>query len=362
MRLVGVTLAMLSASLETSSHVDARGFSDRDGVCAHPPHGFVKPAVSDAIGGSSASPVRCGVVVLSFNPSLQGRLVGLFERWALHVFVLLTIGISWPAWGVLAVYDLEPGLNLAGALWLLGGLGPPLAAVVVVGVTEGIDAVRQLLGRLLTWRVAGRWYAVALMLPGAVVAVALIIDALVYEVSTPLPSLDLLPLFVGSIVANMLIGGGLEEIGWRGFALPRLQAAYSALTASLILGVVWIAWHAPLFVVPGAIQAELSPLPFLIQGLALAVVFTWVCNSTDGSLLLVVLLHGTVNAWLTSVWFLRGDVSATTLWVFAGLLGVVAVSLVVVYGPAHLSRSDRQTAGPSGSDSTATVTDESGAR
>jgi membrane protease YdiL (CAAX protease family) len=272
------------------------------------------------------------------------------ERWPLQVFVLMTVAISWPAWGVLAVYDLQPGLNLAGILWLLGGLGPPIAAIVVVGLSEGIRAVQQLLGRLVTWRVEGRWYAVAVLLPGAVVAAALIIDALLYDVLTPLPSFGLLPLFIGSIAANMLLGGGLEEIGWRGFALPRLQAEYSALTASLLLGIVWIAWHAPLFVVPGAIQAELRPLPFLIQGLALAVVFTWLYNSTRGSLLLVVLLHGTVNAWLTSVWFLRGGVSSTTLWVFAGLLAVIAICLVVVYGREHLSRHHRQVSVTSGSE------------
>ena len=273
--------------------------------------------------------------------SSVGRIV---ERWSLHVFILLTVMISWPTWGVLAVYDLEPGLNLAGGLWLLGGLGPPIAAVVVVALSEGISAVRQLLARLVMWRVERRWYAVAILLPGTVVIAALIIDGLWYDVSTPLPSFGLLPLFIGSIVANMLIGGGLEEIGWRGFALPRLQIEYSALTASLLLGVVWIAWHAPLFVVPGAIQAELSPLPFLIQGIALAVVFTWLYNSTRGSLVLVVLLHGTVNAWLTSVWFLRGGVSSTTLWMFAGLLGVIAICLVVVYGSEHLSRHHRQIA------------------
>jgi membrane protease YdiL (CAAX protease family) len=270
-------------------------------------------------------------------------IVGTIDRWSLHVFVLLTVAISWPAWGGLAVYNLEPGINLGGVLWLLGGLGPPIAAVVVLGISEGSHAVRELLSRLVIWRVERRWYAVVVLLPGAVVGAALIIDTLLYDISTPLPSFDLLLLFIGSIVANMFIGGGLEEIGWRGFVLPRLQAEYSALTASLLVGVVWVAWHAPLFVVPGAIQSELPPLPFLVQGLALAVVFTWLYNSTRGSLLLVVLLHGTVNAWLTSVWYLRSGVSVSTLWVFAGLMGVIAASLVVVYGSEQLSNLSRQT-------------------
>lgn len=282
---------------------------------------------------------------------IAGSLLGqIIERRPLQSFVFLTVTISWPAWGILAVYDLVPGINLAGVLWLLGGLGPPISAIIVLGVSEGIHAAWQLLGRLMIWRIERRWYAVAVLLPGVVVGVALLIDALVFAVPTPLPSLDLLPLFIGSILANMVIGGGLEEIGWRGFALPRLQAEYSALTASLVIGVVWIGWHAPLFVVSGVIQAELAPLPFLVQGIALAVLFTWLYNSTRGSLLLVVILHGAVNAWLTSVWFLRGSVNSTTLWVFAGLLGVAAVSVVVLYGRERLSRHRRQVAETTGSD------------
>lgn len=273
----------------------------------------------------------------------ESSIVRTVDRWSLPVFVLVTVAISWPAWGVLTVYNLTPGVNPAGVLWLLGGLGPPIAAVVVLGITEGPQAVRRLLSRLVIWRVDRRWYAVAVLLPGVVVGAALTIDIALYDIATPLPSFDLLPLFIGSILANVFIGGGLEELGWRGFVLPRLQEQYSALTSSLLVGVVWVAWHAPLFIVPGAIQAELSPLPFLVQGLALAVVFTWLYNSTGGSLLLVVLLHGTVNAWLTSVWYLRGAVSVHTLWVFAGLLGVLAGGLVVVYGKEHLATHPRQT-------------------
>jgi membrane protease YdiL (CAAX protease family) len=266
------------------------------------------------------------------------------DRWPLHAFVLLTFAISWPAWGALAVFDLAPGLNRGGLLWLLGGLGPPIAAVSMIGISEGTQGVRALLARLLVWRVNARWYVVAVLLPGGVVGVTVSLDALLFDLVTPFPTLELLPLFIGSVLANMLIGGGTEEIGWRGYALPRLQATYSALTASLILGVVWIGWHAPLFIVPGAIQRELAPAPFLVQGLALAVLFTWLYNSTSGSLLLAVLLHGTVNAWLTSVWFLRGSVSATTLWVFAALLAVTASIVVAVYGRTHLSRRERQVA------------------
>lgn len=272
------------------------------------------------------------------------------NRRPLLSFVLLTLVISWSAWGFLASFDLEPGVNLAGSFWLLGGLGPPISAVVITFIADGPQAVRKLLGRLVKWRIAPRWYAVGVLLPGVLVGATILFDTLVWDVITPIPTLELLPLFLGSILINMVIGGGLEEIGWRGFVLPRLQKSYTALTSSLVVGIIWIGWHAPLFVVPDAIQAELAPLPFLLQGVALAVLFTWLYNSTRGSLLLVVLFHGAVNAWLTSVWFLRDSINQTTLWTFAGLLSLTAGIVVLVYGKEHLSREIRQVHARTGSE------------
>ena len=263
-------------------------------------------------------------------------------RRSLLAFVLLTFLISWTAWGVLSMIGTEPGINLGGVLWLLGGLGPPIAAVIVTRMTDGSQSTRQLLRRLLRWRVGWRWYGVAVLLPGLVVIGTIIIDAQIRRITTPLPSPEFVLLFVGLIVASAIIGGGLEEIGWRGFALPRLQASLDAFTASLAIGVVWMIWHAPLFIVPGAVQSDLPVLPFVVQGIALAVVFTWLYNSTRGSLLLAVLLHGSFNAWLSTVWLLRDDIDPLTLWIMAILVCMIAIGVVVVYGPEHLSRNERQ--------------------
>ena len=263
-------------------------------------------------------------------------------RRPLLAFVLLTFLISWTAWGVLALLGTEPGLNVGGLLWLLGGLGPPVAAIVVTRFADGSQSSRQLLGRLFRWRIGWQWYAVAVLLPGFVVIGAISIDAQVRGVTTPLPAPEFVLLFVGLIVASATIGGGLEEIGWRGFALPRLQASFDAFTASLAIGVVWMLWHAPLFVVPGAVQMDLPVLPFVVQGIALAVVFTWLYNSTRGSVLLAVLLHGSFNAWLSTVWLLRVDIDPITLWVMALLVCLIAIGVVAVYGLENLSRNERQ--------------------
>ncbi|SDK58549.1 CPBP family intramembrane glutamic endopeptidase [Natronorubrum texcoconense] len=263
-------------------------------------------------------------------------------RRPLLAFVLLTFLISWTAWGVLAVLGVKPGINLGGVLWLLGGLGPPISAVVVTRMTDGSQSTRELLSRLLRWQVSWRWYGVAVLLPGVVVISTLIFDSQIRGMNTPFPAPEFALLFVGMIVASSVIGGGLEEIGWRGFALPRLQSSLDALTASVIIGVVWMVWHAPLFVVPGAVQTDLPVLPFVVQGIALAVVFTWLYNSTNGSVLLAVFLHGSFNAWVSTVWLLRADVDPVTLWIMAIVVCLIAIGLGVVYGTEHLSRNERQ--------------------
>jgi uncharacterized protein len=183
---------------------------------------------------------------------------------------------------------------------------------------------------------------VAVLLPGFIVIGMIIIDAQIRGITTPFPSPEFVLLFFGLIGANATLGGGLKEIGWRGFALPRLQASLDAFTASLAIGVIWMGWHAPLFVVPGAVQSDLLVLPFVVQGIALAVVFTWLYNSTRGSLFLSVLLHGSFNAWLSTVWLLRDNIDPLTLWTMALLVCVIAIGILAVYGSEHLSHDERQ--------------------
>ncbi len=257
-------------------------------------------------------------------------------------FVLLTFLISWTAWGVVALLGVEPGINVGGLLWLIGGLGPPVAAVVLTQIANGNQSTRELPRRIVRWRVGWRWYGVTMLFPGAVVTSTLLLDSQIRGLNTPIPGPEFVLLFVGLVIASSIIGGGLEEIGWRGFMLPRLQSSFDALTASVVVGVVWMLWHAPLFVVPGVVQTDLPVLPFVVQGIALAVVFTWLYNSTRGSVLLAVLLHGSFNAWLSTVWLLREDLDPVTLWVMALLVCLAAIALVVVYGAEHLSRNERQ--------------------
>jgi uncharacterized protein len=127
-------------------------------------------------------------------------------------------------------------------------------------------------------------------------------------------------------------------LGWRGFALPRLQEKYNALLSSLILGVIWTCWHLPLFFITGMTQMSI-PFPiYLVLVITITIYITWLYNNSNGSLIITVLAHFAYNmtAFLTGT---LGLMPAMLFYMIAGsLLGVLTIGIVIVYGPRYLSR------------------------
>jgi membrane protease YdiL (CAAX protease family) len=177
------------------------------------------------------------------------------------------------------------------AFGFLALFGPALSATVVEAATAGRSGVTQLLKRLLIWRVGLAWYVVVLGLPPllALVATGLAV-ALGAEAALQPPTWG-----VADLVLFVLVVG--EEIGWRGYALPRLLARTSPLVASVVLGLLWAGWHLPAYVLPGTPQFGSPFGPFLVWVVAQAVLFTWVFNHTRGSLLLATLFHGSIDSF-----------------------------------------------------------------
>ena len=138
-----------------------------------------------------------------------------------------------------------------------------------------------------------------------------------------------------------------EELGWRGFALPRLQARRSALAASLIVGSVWGAYHFPLFLLGTPIRPLALFLPFAISCAIMSIFYTWMYNGTGGSLLIVVLLHAITNLALTVVYAPLQEQVLPAFGTFIALLALAAVVLIARTGAATLSRTHpKQTATP----------------
>jgi membrane protease YdiL (CAAX protease family) len=126
-----------------------------------------------------------------------------------------------------------------------------------------------------------------------------------------------------TFLTQMLLTGGNEELGWRGYLLPALQARWSSLTSSVVLGVIWALWHLPLFFMAGTSQSYMPFPGFLLFTIPLTVIFTWVHNQTGGSILLVMLLHGAVNTTLGLVRITVMDGWACAAWLVLAVLVTV---------------------------------------
>jgi uncharacterized protein len=221
------------------------------------------------------------------------------QQWVRLVFYfVIAYGFTWLFWGATSLIA-RGQLTLPippFALMILGGLGPMVAAIIATGLEQGSKGVRALFKQLLRFRVSLGWYVAALV----VLPLLRFVPALLHlvlggvwpaeEVLGQLTALPFLFLFVA------LVGGGIdEEMGWRGYALPRLQNLTSPLKANLILGVVWACWHLPLWFIPDTDQAALAFPLYLISTTALSFILGWIYNGTKGSLLLAVLAHTASN-------------------------------------------------------------------
>ena len=257
--------------------------------------------------------------------------MSLVRRYPLTAFFVLACALSWWPWILYSV-----GLSPTPIV----GVGPFLAALLVLAVTEGKSGVVGLLRRMVRWRVGIQWYAVALLLPIVVILAAAALNVFLLGAQRTSSVADLggwssfLLLFLLSLLIPGL-AGTWEEPGFRGYALPRLQFRYSALIASLILGVLWAFWHLP-FVVTGE-QIWIDATLFIIEW---SIVYTWLFNNAKGSVLIVMLFHAMNNTFSSAFesQMFSGADSVNQAWLRLALWGVVAIVLVIVYGSQNLSR------------------------
>jgi membrane protease YdiL (CAAX protease family) len=223
----------------------------------------------------------------------------------------------------------------------------------MTGVTEGRAGIRRLLRRLVLWRVGLRWYLFALVGVPVVMALGtLIVPGGLAALLALVPGYVLT--YLASFVLIAILGGPLlEEPGWRGFALPRLQLLHGPFVGTLILGLLWALWHLPEFLVPSwAAQSGGSDffaiVKFVIIAISFAIVITWVFNNTIGSLFIAILVHASIDDFsgLLGVLFSPSDVS-TSLLVSFGPLALLLIALTrgrLGYEHLHPEVTDQTTA------------------
>ena len=189
----------------------------------------------------------------------------------------------------LLTWWIYPLLRFSPLLGIPGLFGPALAAIIMAAVTGGKSGVKQLLSRVVLWRVGVRWYVIALGLP---TVLSLVTASLSYLLGSA-EFIQAGSVSVLDFVVFVLVVG--EELGWRGYALPLLLEKRSAVTASLILGLIWGVWHLPTFVIPGTPQYGLPFVAFLLLTIEYSILMTWVFLHTSGSVLIATLFHGAIN-------------------------------------------------------------------
>lgn len=253
-------------------------------------------------------------------------------------FFVLTYTIMF---GVMFGYIfLKPGqpLRAWSLVWALGIFSPSISALFLSWIIGGLNEVKRLLSGLTQWKVGWFWYfAAAFLILGPLVI------ALVYIVSGH-PAAGLKPgltasALLGIIVFQFFSGPFSEEIGWRGFALPRLQEKYNGLVSSLILGVIWTFWHLPFFYLTGATQVGI-PMPiYLMLVVTITIYITWLYNNTRGSLIITILAHFIYNLSSTLIAGAVSLMPAMTFYMTAGpLLFLVVIGIILYYRPRYLSR------------------------
>jgi membrane protease YdiL (CAAX protease family) len=234
----------------------------------------------------------------------------------LVAFFVLVFGVEW-----LIFLGLSPVLPPMVALFI-GSWLPNATGVLVTGLAEGRPGLRELLGRAVLWRVGAKWYAIAFLGPalGCLLALSLYMLA-----GNSPPGFVPAGMIVPAFLLALLTGATGEELGWRGTALPRLQARWTVLTSSLVLGVVWGLYHVPSLLLSDLPLQEIPLVPFMVSAVGLTVFMSWVYNHTRGSLMMAALVHLSAN-FAGNVTGVFGDPSLT--WWLAGMWCVVDTVVV----------------------------------
>ena len=263
------------------------------------------------------------------NPALAA----LVARAPVTAFLCGTFLWAWLLWGYWIPAMPPGGLTMSPAFLvsaILGGFAPSGAAVVVALALGGRAGIGRLLAQLLRWRVRPVWYAVALLTVPMVTIVVVGLQTLLIG-SRPA---DIGPPIAVLLVWPLMAALG-EEVGWRGFLLPRLQPRLGAVPAALAIGALWGLWHLPADYIALKAYGSWFVPAFLVNGpivlTAHAIIMSWLWNRTGGNLLLMVLYHLTITAtaMLTPSGFTDGATGVGAAAIGAACYWVVAIGLLV---------------------------------
>ncbi len=249
-------------------------------------------------------------------------------------FYVLTFAFSWFGWSpmVAGSHGITPFEHpLFQIFLLLPAVAPALAAVIVTATNKGKLGVDCLFRPLGQWRVGLVWLMIATIAPALFMLSGKTITQVLGLSANSIPvDGNIVGVAIATFVMSLL-SNTWEEVGWRGFALPRLQKNHSALAATLVVGVLWGMWHVPLFLWQGHPMSNYPFLEWFIGTIAVSFIYTWLYNSTRGSLFVVTIFHVLTNTYGVLV-------SGVSVAALAMVYSFVALCLVAIFGKNHLAR------------------------
>ncbi len=268
---------------------------------------------------------------------MNSTLLSFARRHPVLAYYVLVFAISWGG----TLLALGPGgfvgttATARTQLWVGGPislLGPSIAGLLFTGLVYGRAGLRQLLSRLLRWRLRAGWYAFALLLAPLITTLSLLVRSTSPAIAT---ASDKLGLLLTGIALGLVSSPFFEELGWMGFAAPELRKRHGILRTGLLMGALWGLWHYPIFSASGLSSGSLSPLAFTLLLLftwliPYRVLMVWAYDHTH-SLLLSILMHVPIvadqfvlNPATSSPEFAAGSniIFAVALWVVVGVIYV----------------------------------------
>lgn len=246
-------------------------------------------------------------------------------------FFLLTFAYSWIIWipSVLDGIGVKLPFSVAGYTMLvvvIGAFAPLLAALTLVGRGEGWKGIKTFLKRAIDFRAKPIYLVIALGLPIVIhliahylaLAVNLDVAQTLFPTDMGTPAIILaIPYFI----LMMVIGGGQEEFGWRGYAQEPLQNKLGVIPASLVIGFIWGFWHLPLWFMAGDLHSAYSFFAFVLMTTSISIIYAWLYNSSGKKLIVAIFFHAMNNTAAPLLPFLHGieGKPETAYWIYAAV-------------------------------------------
>jgi membrane protease YdiL (CAAX protease family) len=240
------------------------------------------------------------------------------RRFPLVAYFVLVFGIAWLL--AFAMPSLVPPMITV----VIGSWLPNAIGLLVTGVAGGRAGLRELFSRAVRWRIDPKWYAIALFAPTGAAFLAI---GLYILLGNPVPDLAPASQLLTIVLVAVFTGALGEELGWRGTALPHLQAHWNPLISSLVLGALWGLYHLPALLLAGLPQEGAALVPFMLATVGMTVLVSWTFNRTDGSLVPVFLYHFAFNfaGNATGIFGM-----SLVFWLLGSIWGIAAIAVIAL--------------------------------